>query len=232
MSFVSSAKIGSIRLKDGHILAATLKRENQQWNDASFDLNSCLGNTEGRLVWGGQSFSHSAVGVEFEVSETGPRVSLGAILKKADGSDQGSMVNLNDRLANINGEFMYIGSTPIPEGVPGGTNLQDNDLLTGEVEIHPGTPPVYKCTVRLCLCIPGFPPHLPHTPFSGIPTFPPTQRPGPDETSLPPERAHGTIMCLPPNDTLCTAFVAMFTEPMGLDLGSIGDTLLWRNTIK
>lgn len=47
MSFHASAE--NIRVDDGHILRASVNGQ-----DAELDLNSCLGNNNGRFEWGGR----------------------------------------------------------------------------------------------------------------------------------------------------------------------------------
>lgn len=55
MSFHTSAS--NIRVDDGHILRARLRNTNGDEVDAELDLNSCIGNNEGRFQWGGRGTS-------------------------------------------------------------------------------------------------------------------------------------------------------------------------------
>ncbi|CAE6467054.1 hypothetical protein ACGC1H_003451 [Rhizoctonia solani] len=68
--------------------------------------------------------------------------------------------------------------------------------------------------------------------FKFKPVHPPPPRiPAPDDCTypssqqddiLPPEQAKGTITPLPPHTPLCTAFIALFTEPSGRQLRFTG----------
>lgn len=51
MSFNTSAE--NIRVDEGHILRAALQNGNGDKNEVEIDLNSCLGNDNGRFYWGG-----------------------------------------------------------------------------------------------------------------------------------------------------------------------------------
>lgn len=53
MSFHTNAS--NIRVDDGHILRARLRNGNGDEVDAELDLNSCLGNSQGRFDWGSKS---------------------------------------------------------------------------------------------------------------------------------------------------------------------------------
>ncbi|CAE6454059.1 unnamed protein product [Rhizoctonia solani] len=51
MCFAASAMFDSLQIQDGHILTAKLLRKGE-WNNASFELNNCLGNLDGKFGWG------------------------------------------------------------------------------------------------------------------------------------------------------------------------------------
>lgn len=55
MSFHLSAE--NIRIDDNHWLRARLRTESGDWNDAEFDLDTVLGNSEGMLSFSTFPFS-------------------------------------------------------------------------------------------------------------------------------------------------------------------------------
>lgn len=48
MSFIESAE--DVRLEDDHILVAQLQNEDGEMQEASIDLNTCIGNNDGMFV--------------------------------------------------------------------------------------------------------------------------------------------------------------------------------------
>ncbi|CEJ94902.1 Putative Cyanovirin-N [[Torrubiella] hemipterigena] len=99
MSFHASAE--NIRVDDGHILRANLNGQ-----DAELDLNSCLGNNNGRFEWGGRDFASSAENITFSI-EGGANVPvLRARLGGPDGPRDAD-VNLGERISNDNGQLRF-----------------------------------------------------------------------------------------------------------------------------
>ncbi|CEL63025.1 Cyanovirin-N homolog OS=Neurospora crassa (strain ATCC 24698 / 74-OR23-1A / CBS 708,71 / DSM 1257 / FGSC 987) GN=NCU05495 PE=1 SV=2 [Rhizoctonia solani AG-1 IB] len=105
--FAASAILDSIHLHDGHILTAKLLK-GDEWNDASFELDDCLGNLDGKFGWGSRGFSRSAKNIRLSVSHAPALVLLGAMLKRIDGSYDWDIINLNERITNVNGELKFI----------------------------------------------------------------------------------------------------------------------------
>ncbi|KAF8704644.1 Cyanovirin-N, partial [Rhizoctonia solani] len=110
-SFAASAKLDSIHLRDGHVLVAKLLK-NGEWNDTSFELDDCLGNLDGKFGWGSKGFSATAKNTRLDVSHAPAMVLLGAMLKKEDGSYDWDIVNLNECVVNVDGEFKLAPSKP------------------------------------------------------------------------------------------------------------------------
>ncbi|GAQ11556.1 cyanovirin-N homolog [Aspergillus lentulus] len=105
MSFHLSAV--DIRIEDGHVLVARLRRADGELQDASIDLDNCLGNDNGRFQWDGVGFSHSAEDVHFAIEGDGEVPVLRARLANADGEFQSADVNLSERIENIDGQFVF-----------------------------------------------------------------------------------------------------------------------------
>ncbi|KAF9873423.1 CVNH domain-containing protein [Colletotrichum karsti] len=104
MSFHLSAE--NIRVDDGHILHAQLRNENGDLNDTSIDLNTVLGNDNGRFDWSGGGFSDSAENIRFEI-EGGENVPiLRARLFNLEGEAIDADCNLSERIGNDNGNFV------------------------------------------------------------------------------------------------------------------------------
>ncbi|KAL5114123.1 hypothetical protein ACEQ8H_008007 [Pleosporales sp. CAS-2024a] len=105
MSFHYSAE--DIRVDDGHLLRARLRRADGEWNDAEIDLNNHIGNDNGTFVWDGQNFSGSAENVHFSIEGDGQVPVLRATLFNADGNGEPRDLNLSERISNNNGDFNY-----------------------------------------------------------------------------------------------------------------------------
>ncbi|KAH2220376.1 hypothetical protein KXV37_001046 [Aspergillus fumigatus] len=105
MSFHLTAE--DIRIEDGHGLVARLRNADGDLQDASIDLNTCLGNDNGHFQWDGVDFSHSAQDVHFAIEGGGQVPVLRAQLANQDGEFQDADVNLSERIENINGEFVF-----------------------------------------------------------------------------------------------------------------------------
>ncbi|KAF1851275.1 Cyanovirin-N [Cucurbitaria berberidis CBS 394.84] len=105
MSFHYSAE--NIRIDDGHILRARLQRVDGEWNDSEIDLDNHLGNDNGYFQWDGVGFSGSAQNVEFSIEGDGSVPVLRATLTDGEGNGQTRDVNLSERVANNDGNFVY-----------------------------------------------------------------------------------------------------------------------------
>ncbi|CAE7069520.1 unnamed protein product [Rhizoctonia solani] len=168
MGFLAFCQIHSIRLSDTHTLTANLKKRNGEWHVADLDLDDSIGNVDGKFVWGGTGYSHTATNISLSVLDSPPpRLCLYAALKKSDGTYEEAGIDLDEGISSRNGEF-------IPRFLP-------------ECKTTPVPPRALA-------------PIDPHN----------------NEKQL--EQAKGTITTLPPHNPLCTAFVAIFTEPNGRQL--------------
>lgn len=104
MSFNTSSS--NIRVDDGHILRATLRNGNGDEVESELDLNSCLGNNNGRFEWGGRDFSGSAENITFTVEGDAQVPILRARLQGSNDSSD-SDVNLAERIGNDNGSLSF-----------------------------------------------------------------------------------------------------------------------------
>ncbi|OJJ86773.1 CVNH domain-containing protein [Aspergillus glaucus CBS 516.65] len=106
MSFHLTAE--SLRLEENHILSAQLRNADGELVDSSIDLNTIIGNVDGRLEWGGQNFSESAEEVQFGIESENDVPVLRALLKKAGEECAAADVNLSERIVNENGAFVFV----------------------------------------------------------------------------------------------------------------------------
>ncbi|CAE6445726.1 unnamed protein product [Rhizoctonia solani] len=189
MTFSATAEKDSISLCSKQILVARLLNDNGEWKAAAFDLDECIGNIDGKLVWGGRNYSCTTIGAwlfTITYSPDPPRPHLSATLKKDDGSEANDTIDLNQGIANVNGELKY---RPVSEISPSSPPPAPADCTR---------PSSRQDDTRSCQCL-----RVPQC------TRPPSQQ----NNTLPPEQAKGTLTALPPHNLLCTAFVAKFTEP-------------------
>ena len=83
----------------GNTLSGVCQTSNGAWKSTSFDLNTCLSNTNGIFTCGGR-YGQSARGQ----SLTG--TTLSAQLQTVSGNWMQTTVDLNDFISNINGELV------------------------------------------------------------------------------------------------------------------------------
>ncbi|KAI5814545.1 Cyanovirin-N [Pyronema omphalodes] len=95
----------NIRL-EGHELVANLDNGSGEFTEARIDLNTVLGNENGRFNWGGCDFSGSAENVSLETAADGMPI-LRADLRNEDGNLCPANVNLTERLINHFGQFQF-----------------------------------------------------------------------------------------------------------------------------
>ena len=105
MSFNITAQ--NMRVDNGHILKARLKEANGNEVDAEIDLNSIIGNNNGRFEWGGADFSKSAEEIHFAVEGAQSVPVLRALLKNLKGELVRADINLAERIENDNGHFRF-----------------------------------------------------------------------------------------------------------------------------
>ncbi|KAL6821673.1 Cyanovirin-N [Trichoderma sp. SZMC 28015] len=100
MSFSASAQ--NFWLEGGHILVATVADEEGNWNDSRIDLNDFIGNEDGWFMWDGVNFAESANDIRLDGTL------LTAELPMRDGGYRERQgIELNDRIANINGRLEF-----------------------------------------------------------------------------------------------------------------------------
>ncbi|TQV90940.1 Cyanovirin-N [Cordyceps javanica] len=104
MSFHTSSS--NIRVDDGHILRASVRNGNGEDVESELDLNTCLGNSNGRFEWGGRDFSGSAENITFSVEGDAQVPILRARLRGGDDSSDAD-VNLAERIGNDNGSLSF-----------------------------------------------------------------------------------------------------------------------------
>ncbi|XWX00381.1 hypothetical protein V2A60_008401 [Cordyceps javanica] len=104
MSFNTSSS--NIRVDDGHILRASVRNGNGEDVESELDLNTCLGNNNGRFEWGGRDFSGSAENITFSVEGDAQVPILRARLRGGDDSSDAD-VNLAERIGNDNGSLSF-----------------------------------------------------------------------------------------------------------------------------
>ncbi|KAK1590486.1 CVNH domain-containing protein [Colletotrichum navitas] len=105
MSFHVSAQ--DVRVDDGYILRARLNREDGECVDAEYNLNECLGNSNGSFEWGGSNFAQSAEDIHFSIEGDAGVPVLRARLFNVEGQPIDCNVNLSERIGNDNGCFCF-----------------------------------------------------------------------------------------------------------------------------
>ncbi|EAW11650.1 CVNH domain-containing protein [Aspergillus clavatus NRRL 1] len=98
----------TITLKGNHILCSRCKRPDGSWGFSELDLNDCLGNNNGKFVWGGGSFADSAAQVHLALEGADARPMLHAQLNDRHGSVQSASVNLAECIQNEAGGLEYM----------------------------------------------------------------------------------------------------------------------------
>ncbi|KAG0643284.1 hypothetical protein HOY80DRAFT_473325 [Tuber brumale] len=89
-----------ISLSGNQVLSALCRTCDGEWVRSTIDLNTVLGNCDGRFKWGGGMFSHTAKDVKLKDNRT-----LSAYLKRKDGSwsEKPIEVNLTEHITNHDG---------------------------------------------------------------------------------------------------------------------------------
>jgi CVNH domain len=94
----------NITINDNGLLMADCRTENGEIAEVSYNLNDRVGNEDGRLLWGGGRFSETSHCKLHYYTET---TTLQCDTQKRDGSRASSSLNLDERIANINGSLRY-----------------------------------------------------------------------------------------------------------------------------
>ncbi|KAG5987734.1 hypothetical protein E4U54_004890 [Claviceps lovelessii] len=100
MSF--SATSQDFWLEDRHILHALCRDVDDNLQDSSLDLNTCLGNENGYFRWGGENFSETASDVELSGS-----LLIATMLTEQGKPGERQNINLNEHIANDNGRLVF-----------------------------------------------------------------------------------------------------------------------------
>ncbi|KAM0278278.1 hypothetical protein ACHAQH_005291 [Verticillium albo-atrum] len=107
MPFHESAQ--GITVEDGHMLRAELANVEGEFVEAEFDLNDCIGNSNGSFEWGGGGFANSAEDISFELEGDHGVPILRARLYNVEGEAVDADINLAERLHNNDGAFSFDG---------------------------------------------------------------------------------------------------------------------------
>ncbi|KAG5982457.1 hypothetical protein E4U55_001860 [Claviceps digitariae] len=100
MSFSASSQ--DLWLEDSHILHASCRDLEDNFQDSSLDLNQVLGNENGYFRWGGEDFAMTASEVELDGSV------LSAIMLTEEGEPRERQgIDLNEHIGNENGRLVY-----------------------------------------------------------------------------------------------------------------------------
>ncbi|KAK4139589.1 Cyanovirin-N [Dichotomopilus funicola] len=105
MSFSGTAQ--NIRVDDGHLLRADLQSVDDEWKYAELDLNTVIGNNEGKFEWEGVDFAGSASQISFSLEGDDNVPVLRALLKDSGDVDHPADINLSERIENVDGEFVF-----------------------------------------------------------------------------------------------------------------------------
>ncbi|PWY85160.1 Cyanovirin-N [Aspergillus eucalypticola CBS 122712] len=105
MSFYRTAE--DIRVEEDHWLVAIVANEEGEMVESRFDLNSCIGNEEGRFLWGGNDFAGSAEEISFAIEGEDNVPVLRAKLSNSEGEQFDADVNLAEHITNRNGNLEY-----------------------------------------------------------------------------------------------------------------------------
>ncbi|CUA72601.1 hypothetical protein RSOLAG22IIIB_10164 [Rhizoctonia solani] len=106
MAFSATAQTGSIKLSDSHTLTARFLH-NGEWRESYLDLNDHIGNIDGKFAWDGRGYSHTATNISLLILSDPSRVYLYATLKRKDASYEEAGIDLNEGVANVNGQLKY-----------------------------------------------------------------------------------------------------------------------------
>ncbi|EKV10851.1 Cyanovirin-N [Penicillium digitatum] len=96
-----------IELEEGHILRAILRTEDGGEKESIIDLNHCIGNDNGRFLWGSSDFSASACDIRFDIEGEESVPVLRAVLRDVDNEEHNADVNLAERIGNDNGNLVF-----------------------------------------------------------------------------------------------------------------------------
>ncbi|KAF8849336.1 Cyanovirin-N [Acephala macrosclerotiorum] len=93
---------------EGSALVATLTNVEGAEVESSIDLNSIIGNEDGRFFWGGADFASSCENLSFRFEGDDNVPILRAQLRNAEGELVDADLNLGERIGNNNGQFELV----------------------------------------------------------------------------------------------------------------------------
>ncbi|KAF9289260.1 hypothetical protein BGZ74_000756 [Mortierella antarctica] len=101
-SILKSCK--DLKLIDGHTLEASCQNCEGAWNPASFNLDSVLGNNDGKFAWGSVNFSKSARETKLNSGTS----ELSGDLRRVNGQLVHGSTVLADRIQNDGGQLKFV----------------------------------------------------------------------------------------------------------------------------
>ncbi|RMJ23520.1 CVNH domain-containing protein [Aspergillus sp. HF37] len=106
MGFQNSST--GITLQNRHTLRCQCAKPDGTFENSQIDLNECLGNNNGKFVWGGDNFADSASQIHLSIEGEAGVPYLHAQLNDRHGSVQSASVNLGECIRNEVGELEYM----------------------------------------------------------------------------------------------------------------------------
>ncbi|BDD57751.1 hypothetical protein MAP00_003095 [Monascus purpureus] len=97
-----------ITLQHRHLLTCQCRKPDGTWCSSTLDLNDCLGNNNGKFIWGRTSFAESASQIHLSLEGNEGIPFLHAQLNDRHGSQQSASINLMERIRNENGQLSYL----------------------------------------------------------------------------------------------------------------------------
>ncbi|RJE26799.1 CVNH domain protein [Aspergillus sclerotialis] len=97
----------SITLRNNHFLHCFCQKPDGSYECSQIDLNDCLGNNNGKFVWGGDNFANNASQIHLSIEGEAGVPYLHAQLNDRKGSVQSASVNLGECIRNEAGALEY-----------------------------------------------------------------------------------------------------------------------------
>ncbi|KAF8423011.1 Cyanovirin-N [Tirmania nivea] len=89
------------------ILHCMARDESGNLRNAQITLDYCIGNYDGKFVWGGKDFTQSARKVYFHIEQYGSLANLHADLINTEGEWVHRVINLGERIINDDGCLVF-----------------------------------------------------------------------------------------------------------------------------
>ena len=90
---------------NGNMLTAICRTKAQLPNPTSINLDTCIDNLDGKLVWSGRNFSQTCANIKLD--DTGNNILLNANCKKRNGALIPASINLDQRIDNQDGRLVF-----------------------------------------------------------------------------------------------------------------------------